>query len=200
MPEQFAPEWEYWTPSDEMLELLDDREDRIDFSCVFDERLYKNDNSGLRYGNGNPDKCKTTQAQLKPWDFTDCLRDKRCKQCDTYFTPSESRRVYCSCACAGKAGSKLREVSQIQYRCIGCDKDFVSKTKNRVYCSPKCYNRKGAIPTLQLIKCAYCSNKFKPRKASRKCCSRVCQYALRKRETYERRTSHGDQSSSNRTL
>ena len=97
---------------------------------------------------------------------------KKCLICDKEFKVDKCREEtakYCSRECMGKS----KEVNRVKI-CPICNEEFIYKKKNQIYCSAKCM---GISKQLDIKKCLYCGEDFKPYKDFLKFCSRECSHS-----------------------
>lgn len=137
MPLEIDPKWEYWTPNEEISEILDNkfvRLSKIDLieNSFFDEDEEQSQNTGFRFGYGDPDNASFKLKRYKKIRKERSSYLKTCK-CGRLF-PDTGKSNYCSQECRSKFVRPKR--SDI---CPQCNKTFYLNYSSQGFCSKKCY-------------------------------------------------------------
>lgn len=163
MPENFAPEWEYYTPDPEV-EWLFARTALIrgDFAALdLDRGGYGTAarNHGLIFGCGNPNHLRTHLAPEKPERAARERPARVCCRPGCGGLVAEAGRAYCSRVCYSL------DTAAPRLTCVraGCGATFRTRQPNRRHCSAAC----RLTPPRP---CAACAVEFRPRRAGRRHC------------------------------
>ncbi len=142
MPEWIDPAWEYWQPSEEMLELYEGNcgkgnpEDTL--MDLWNRVVKKRANLGFRISkfDKNLDKPYLKLARERPRaPEKPELPPVECKTCKIIFKPDREGRSYCSRSCTPHRGSQRRLEDKT---CPICQRIFRPREAVRVFCSPAC--------------------------------------------------------------
>lgn len=136
MPEQFDPEWEYFTPADpEIAELLgvpDCRFETLRTAGGGDNAV----NLGCRYGRGNPDRYLPPEPGFVPVeDRPGAIGPGQCPTCGETFTGTHSGQIHCCRECVPRPG-RVRVLKAAA--CGTCRKPFRRLYARQRFCCRKC--------------------------------------------------------------
>lgn len=193
MPE-LDPAWEYWVPDEEIAEVLAERS-RGGYCLITDRRLRKEDNEGLRFGQGNPDRFSFRLARERPEREARAPAWRYCKGCGHAFRPRRASHRYCHISCFPRRGRQRRVADR---QCRQCGIVFRPREAARAYCSMACVAQSQVKATPVIAGgCAWCGGPIPPsesrnKAASRRFCKRSCKNLManhnrRKRQREERR-------------
>jgi len=171
MPE-LDPKWEYWTPDEEILELLNIETEK-NFDSILNSRSSQEDFQGFRFGKGNPNRSKFRLAPEKSIPYKE-LKQKLCQGCKELFKPKRNRDLFCSKECYNKNYNwkELNKRTLPDRNCLFCHKLFRPIARIQVYCCMNCSN-KGRTK-IKEKNCLNCKKLFKPPRLITKFCCKDC--------------------------
>lgn len=200
MPEQFDPDWEYWTPDPEIADVLNDeiarksRRVKIKVDCHEDQSTGRYGITGFQYGS-HPDNPNTRLARERIY-----IRESReaiqCAYppCRRLFYAKSANIRHCSKSC----GKKNRARTEPRQMMCPCGNTWQTRNPYRLYCdtvcavrySPKMKQCRRVLP--DSVKCQRCGNGFYPKASRTRFCSVKCGTAGngRPRELCDRNCSH----------
>lgn len=101
-------------------------------------------------------------GDLAPWDNS----PRKCKRCDTEFTPVSKTQIFCSRDCRYAHTIETHIPKHTEERdCVICKKGFVPKFEKHITCSAKCsgrLKRQREEEKAGKAICVTCNNEFQP--------------------------------------
>ena len=194
MPEKLSEAWEYWEPNPEVAELFA-MTGAISGFAVLGIELEDGyvENSGFRFGCGNPNSCFFRLAPERPTGEREPIKPKSCEGCERSFVPRRPDRVYCSSECYH--ANSLHRLSPIS--CDFCGYVFHPRDRDSRFCSLGCVNdwqraesaartvtmpprdpctigRPRTLPDMLLCALDGCPKLFRPNESGQRFCSLRC--------------------------
>lgn len=176
MPEEFAPEWEYYTPDPEIEYLIAcSALTRGDFAALDWSRTdapgQNARNHGFSFGCGNPNHYRSYLGPEKPIREAVHFPPRKCcrPECTIVFRPERAGHRHCSHVCGRRTVAELLTLPP--RTCSKCLQAFRPRRRRQAVCSRKC---SGRPVTVQPVACERCDRMFKPLRPSNRYCSVAC--------------------------
>lgn len=168
VPVEFEAAWEYFVPSEEMLEAFGDQERSPKISDLFDPRDKERAGQGFVFGRGDPNYYRSHIGPEKPCRVREYRHQERhCKQCFRKFHPLRPTTAYCSKTCAGAA---RRNGLYEERPCLECGRLFRPRKSTSRCCSTSCAGRYRG----RKRPCLHCGRVFHPQRKEVLHCSKSC--------------------------
>lgn len=177
MPLYVDEAWEYWTADPEVEELLAEASACGGFDALNDRRAEcRGWSLGLRFGNGNPDRCSFKLGRERPGREIRESPRRDCKGCGESFRPARRWLRYCCRACVPPfGGAGVRRLADRV--CPQCKKSFRPRDHEKKYCGRQCLTESQRLPEASYDAgcCQNCGVRLEG--AKRKFCSKRCTQA-----------------------
>lgn len=168
MPTEFDPNWEYWTPSEEMTEFYE----HINKDVAIIQTIIEFDDGkicdGIRFGSGNPNRPygrSVTRRKKIPDTLT------RCVGCGDFFHRRANCQKFCSTACRHEVRGHYTRYYPTR-TCDTCGRYYSPKHYQQRFCGRTCSPQ--SIKRLQPTTCARCGKVFQPLASRTRFCGLKC--------------------------